>query len=145
MEWLPPGWCPRVVAFDIDGTLTDENKRLDMHAVEALRRLEDAGIPVILATGSDSENKSSFFMKCGIEPTHPLCALIGVAIGAASAAVMSLRPNVQDIPMSFAGRFRHRFPPYGLDGNGNGNSLKTLKKCEIVKRSHLLGTQVRTH
>ena len=51
MEWLPPGWCPRVVAFDIDGTLTDENKRLDMHAVEALRRLEDAGIPVILATG----------------------------------------------------------------------------------------------
>ena len=52
MEWLPPGWCPRVVAFDIDGTLTDENKRLDMHAVEALRRLEDAGIPVILATGN---------------------------------------------------------------------------------------------
>lgn len=52
MEWLPPGWCPRVVAFDIDGTLTDQNKRLDMHAVEALRRLEDAGIPVILATGN---------------------------------------------------------------------------------------------
>ena len=52
MEWLPPGWCPRVVAFDIDGTLTDENKRLNMHAVEALRRLEDAGIPVILATGN---------------------------------------------------------------------------------------------
>ena len=50
MEWLPPGWYPRVVAFDIDGTLTDEKKRLDMHAVEALRRLEDAGIPVILAT-----------------------------------------------------------------------------------------------
>ena len=52
MEWLPPGWYPRVVAFDIDGTLTDEKKRLDMHAVEALRRLEDAGIPVILATGN---------------------------------------------------------------------------------------------
>ena len=52
MEWLRPGWCPRVVAFDIDGTLTDENKRLNMHAVEALRRLEDAGIPVILATGN---------------------------------------------------------------------------------------------
>jgi len=52
MEWLPPAWCPRVVAFDIDGTLTDENKLLDMHAVEALRRLEDAGIPVILATGN---------------------------------------------------------------------------------------------
>ena len=30
------------LSFDIDGMLTDENKRLDMHAVEALRRLEDA-------------------------------------------------------------------------------------------------------
>ena len=48
MEWLRPGWCPRVVAFDIDGTLTDENKRLDMHAVEALRRLEDAVFPLFL-------------------------------------------------------------------------------------------------
>ena len=52
MEWLPPGWCPKVVAFDIDGTLTDENKLLDMHAVEALRRLETAGITVVLATGN---------------------------------------------------------------------------------------------
>ena len=52
MEWLPPGWCPKVVAFDIDGTLTDEDKLLDMHAVEALRRLETAGITVVLATGN---------------------------------------------------------------------------------------------
>ncbi len=52
MQWLPSGWCPRVVAFDIDGTLTDEQKLLDMDAVNALRRLEKAGIPVILATGN---------------------------------------------------------------------------------------------
>ena len=52
MEWLPPGWCPKVVAFDIDVTLTDENKLLDMHAFEALRRLEAAGITVVLATGN---------------------------------------------------------------------------------------------
>ena len=52
MQWLPDGWRPKVVAVDIDGTLTDSKKCLDTDAVHALRRLEDAGIPVILATGN---------------------------------------------------------------------------------------------
>ena len=52
MQWLPNDWRPRVVAVDIDGTLTDNNKRLNTDAVLALRRLEAAGIPVILATGN---------------------------------------------------------------------------------------------
>ena len=38
--------------MDIDGTITDYNKILHLEAIEALRRLEDAGIPVILATGN---------------------------------------------------------------------------------------------
>ena len=38
--------------MDIDGTITDYNKKLHLEAIEALRRLEDAGIPVILATGN---------------------------------------------------------------------------------------------
>ena len=52
MEWLPKGWRPKVVAVDIDGTLTDGNKQLDTRAIKAVRRLEDAGIPVVLATGN---------------------------------------------------------------------------------------------
>jgi len=52
MEWLPKDWCPKFVAVDIDGTLTDGEKRLNSRALDALRRLEDAGIPVILATGN---------------------------------------------------------------------------------------------
>jgi len=52
MEWLPSGWKPRVVAVDIDGTLTDANKELNNGAATSLRRLEAAGIPVILATGN---------------------------------------------------------------------------------------------
>ncbi|NCG43049.1 MAG: HAD hydrolase family protein, partial [Euryarchaeota archaeon] len=52
MQWLPNDWRPKVVAVDIDGTLTDDNKRLNTDAVIALRRLEAAGIPVILATGN---------------------------------------------------------------------------------------------
>ena len=52
MQWLPDDWKPTHVAIDIDGTITDETKRLDMNAVHALRRLENAGIPVILSTGN---------------------------------------------------------------------------------------------
>ncbi|MFB1005291.1 MAG: phosphoglycolate phosphatase [Candidatus Poseidoniaceae archaeon] len=52
MQWLPEGWRPKVVAVDIDGTLTDGKKQLDTGAVESLRRLEAAGIPVVLATGN---------------------------------------------------------------------------------------------
>ena len=37
---------------DIDGTLTDDRRRLSTHAVEEIRRLADAGIPVVLASGN---------------------------------------------------------------------------------------------
>ncbi len=52
MEWLPKDWHPKFVAVDIDGTPTDDKKQLNTRALDALRRLEDAGIPVILATGN---------------------------------------------------------------------------------------------
>jgi phosphoglycolate phosphatase (TIGR01487 family) len=52
MEWLPKDWHPKFVAVDIDGTLTDDKKQLNTRALDALRELEDAGIPVILATGN---------------------------------------------------------------------------------------------
>ena len=52
MQWLPKGWYPKFVAVDIDGTLTDGEKQLNTRALDALRRLEEAGIPVILATGN---------------------------------------------------------------------------------------------
>jgi hypothetical protein len=37
---------------DIDGTLTDENYRISISAIRAIRRLEDQGVPVILASGN---------------------------------------------------------------------------------------------
>ena len=52
MEWLPPDWCPSVVVIDIDGTITDGKKHLSTEAVLAIRKLEDAGVPVVLATGN---------------------------------------------------------------------------------------------
>ena len=71
MDWLPDGWKPKLVAVDIDGTLTDGNKVLNLEAIEALRKLERAGIPVTLATGNvryqlhtDFGDSSDFRGRC---------------------------------------------------------------------------------
>jgi phosphoglycolate phosphatase len=42
----------RAVVTDVDGTLTDATRRLDPDAVAYVRKVEDAGFPVILATGN---------------------------------------------------------------------------------------------
>ena len=52
MQWLPDNWKPKVVAVDIDGTLTNENKLIEPSVIDALQELEKNGIPVILATGN---------------------------------------------------------------------------------------------
>jgi phosphoglycolate phosphatase len=46
------GGAYRAVVTDIDGTLTDSRRRLDPGAMRCVRRLEDRGIPVVLATGN---------------------------------------------------------------------------------------------
>ncbi|HJK02495.1 MAG TPA: phosphoglycolate phosphatase [Methanocorpusculum sp.] len=43
---------PKAVITDIDGTITDDRRRLSMDAVEEIRRLVDIGIPVVLASGN---------------------------------------------------------------------------------------------
>ncbi len=37
---------------DVDGTITDAERRLDPRALAAVRRLEASGVPVVLATGN---------------------------------------------------------------------------------------------
>ena len=42
----------KAIAVDVDGTLTDDSKRLSCAAIEALRRQADNGIIVMLVTGN---------------------------------------------------------------------------------------------
>jgi phosphoglycolate phosphatase len=42
----------RAVVTDIDGTLTNADRRLDPEAIRWVHRLESAGVPVVLATGN---------------------------------------------------------------------------------------------
>lgn len=44
-------WTPRLVALDVDGTLVDESNVVSPEVVEAIRRVVDAGVPVVLSTG----------------------------------------------------------------------------------------------
>ena len=49
----PPGQTAiRAVITDIDGTLTDRDRRIVPAAADLLHRLEVAGIPIVLATGN---------------------------------------------------------------------------------------------
>jgi len=43
---------PKAFITDIDGTLTNDRRRLSTRAVEEIRRLVDADIPVVLASGN---------------------------------------------------------------------------------------------
>lgn len=43
---------PKAVITDLDGTLTDERRRLNTRAVDCIRHLVDAGIPVVFASGN---------------------------------------------------------------------------------------------
>jgi hypothetical protein len=42
----------KALAVDVDGTLTDDSRRLSLDAVRALREVQDSGIPVMLASGN---------------------------------------------------------------------------------------------
>jgi len=42
----------KAIATDIDGTITDAKRRVSTSAIEALRKVEDSGIPVMLVSGN---------------------------------------------------------------------------------------------
>lgn len=42
----------KALAVDVDGTLSDDRRRVSLEAVEALRRVQDSGVPVMLASGN---------------------------------------------------------------------------------------------
>jgi len=55
----------RVIATDIDYTLTDEGQRLDLPAVEKIRELEERGVRVILISGRNLSTTGSLAQLMG--------------------------------------------------------------------------------
>ena len=62
----------RAVVTDVDGTLTDASRRLDPVALAQVRRLEDAGVPVLLATGNVLPIALALYRSLGL--TGPIVA-----------------------------------------------------------------------
>lgn len=62
----------RAIAVDIDGTVTDYEKRIDWAGIRALRRAESKGVPVAVATGNIAPVGKAFASFVGL--TGPLIA-----------------------------------------------------------------------
>lgn len=59
----------RMLACDVDKTLTDDKHLIDVHAIEMIRLLEALGVPVILVTARDfttARALSMFVGTCGL-------------------------------------------------------------------------------
>jgi HAD superfamily hydrolase (TIGR01484 family) len=68
------GWRPRLVALDIDGTIVDHDGMMPPEVHAAIRRVVDAGVPVVLATGRSWHG------------TQPVVDLLGLPPGPAVAS-----------------------------------------------------------
>ncbi len=74
-----PGWRPQLVALDIDGTIVDHYGIMpdDIHG--AIRRVVDAGVPVVLATGRAWHGTQPIFDQLDLPP-GPAVASNGAVI-----------------------------------------------------------------
>ncbi|MDQ7993004.1 MAG: HAD family hydrolase [Propionicimonas sp.] len=69
-------WRPQLVALDIDGTLVDHEGRLPDSVRRSVRRVVDAGVPVVLATGRSWHATRPVFEELDL-PRGPVVASNG--------------------------------------------------------------------
>ncbi len=80
IEWAARGpqaaWRPRLVALDIDGTLVDHEGTLPERVRRSVRRVVDAGVPVVLVTGRSWHSTQPVFEELDL-PRGPVVASNG--------------------------------------------------------------------
>ena len=69
---------PRLVAVDLDGTLLNADHKLSERTINVMRRLEDAGIPVVISTGRSYEGMMHFKNSIGLK--NPVICYNGAVI-----------------------------------------------------------------
>jgi 5-amino-6-(5-phospho-D-ribitylamino)uracil phosphatase len=80
----------RLVATDVDGTLIDHEGNLPAARKRAVRRLLDAGIPVILATGKIWPSIRALWTELELDGPHVVCS--GAAVVAADGTIHATSP-----------------------------------------------------
>lgn len=68
------GWRPKLVALDIDGTIVDHEGLMPNPVHAAVRRVVDAGVPVVLSTGRSWHGTYQIFEQLGLPPGPTVCA-----------------------------------------------------------------------
>jgi len=64
----------KAIACDVDGTLTDTLLEISSEGVESIKRAENIGIPVILATSRTSTSIKEIFEKFDFKTSGPIIA-----------------------------------------------------------------------
>jgi phosphoglycolate phosphatase len=88
----------KILATDIDGTITDEQGRIHLKAVEWIRKLEDKGIPVILVSGRPLPFIESLSLYLGT--SGPLIAENGAVVKTCGRTVLFGEPQAAKIALS---------------------------------------------
>lgn len=69
-----PGWRPRLVALDVDGTVVDRDGVLPPEMAEAIGLVVAAGVPVVLATGRAWHSTRELVDLLGLPPGQTVCS-----------------------------------------------------------------------
>lgn len=78
-------FSPQLVALDIDGTLVDHEDQLPDEVRQAVRRVVDAGVPVVLCTGRGWHATRPVFDALGLPP--------GYAVSSNGAVIVTYPPD----------------------------------------------------
>jgi HAD superfamily hydrolase (TIGR01484 family) len=69
-----PGWRPRLVALDADGTVVDRNGLLPEPIREAIGAVVEAGVPVVVSTGRAWHSTVGLVEQLGLPPGPTVCS-----------------------------------------------------------------------
>lgn len=69
-----PHWRPKMVAFDVDGTLVDRNGALPAVIASAAALVVEAGVPVVLSTGRSWHGTREVFDALHLPPGPAVCS-----------------------------------------------------------------------
>ncbi|MCW2810157.1 MAG: family phosphatase [Friedmanniella sp.] len=68
------GWRPRLVAFDVDGTVVDHDGVMPDPVRDAVAAVVSAGVPVVLATGRSWHGTQEVVDLLGLPPGKSVCS-----------------------------------------------------------------------
>jgi Cof subfamily protein (haloacid dehalogenase superfamily) len=102
----------RLIATDVDGTLLDHHNRLPPARRDAVRRVQAAGIPVVLATGKVWPSIRPLWEELELPGPHVSCN--GAAVVSADGTIHQLVPLDDEVADDVATELHRRHIPHAI-------------------------------